>query len=84
MKEKILAWIKIIRLHFYPMTWIAYTLGAMAAARNLKKWNLEVYWVGYLVLFFIELSTILANEYYDYGTDRLNKNAAPSRAGQEF
>ena len=81
MSEKILAWIKIIRLHFYPMTYIAYSLGAMAASRNLKKWNLEGYWVGYLVLFFIELSTILANEYYDYGTDRLNKNAGPFTGG---
>jgi hypothetical protein len=43
MKEKIFAWIKIIRLHFYPMTWIAYGMGATAASRNLKKWNLEVY-----------------------------------------
>jgi 1,4-dihydroxy-2-naphthoate octaprenyltransferase len=81
MTEKILAWVKIIRLHFYPMTYIAYSLGAMAASRNLKKWNPEVYWVGYLVLFFIELSTILANEYYDYGTDRLNKNAGPFTGG---
>jgi 1,4-dihydroxy-2-naphthoate octaprenyltransferase len=81
MKEKIFAWIKIIRLHFYPMTWIAYGMGATAASRNLKKWNLEVYWVGYLVLFSIELSTILVNEYYDYGTDRLNKNAGPFTGG---
>ncbi len=81
MKEKILAWIKIIRLHFYPMTCIDYSLGAMAASRNLKKWNLEAYTAGYLLLFFIELSTILANEYYDYGTDRLNKNAGPFTGG---
>ena len=81
MKEKIIAWIKIIRLHFYPMTFIAYSLGTVAAARNLKRWNPEVYWVGYLVLFFIELSTILTNEYYDYGTDRLNKNASPFTGG---
>ena len=81
MREKVLAWIKLIRLHFYPMTWIAYSMGAMAASRNLKKWNLEVYWIGYLVLFFIELSTILTNEYYDYGTDRLNKNAGPFTGG---
>ena len=72
---------KVIRLHFYPMTWIAYSMGGMAASRNFKKWDLEVYWIGYLVLFFIELSTILANEYYDYGTDRLNKNAGPFTGG---
>jgi 1,4-dihydroxy-2-naphthoate octaprenyltransferase len=81
MKEKFFAWIKVIRLHFYPMTWIAYTMGAMTPSRNLKKLNLEVYWQGYLVLFFIELSTILINEYYDYGTDRLNKNAGPFTGG---
>jgi 1,4-dihydroxy-2-naphthoate polyprenyltransferase len=81
MKKKILAWIKIFRFHFYPMTWIAYSMGAAAAPRNPKKLNLEVYWVGYLALFFIELSTILVNEYYDYGTDRLNRNASPFTGG---
>ncbi len=81
MKEKLLAWIRVIRLQFYPMTWIAYSLGAVAASRNTKQWTLEAYWVGYLALFFIELFTILANEYYDYGTDRLNKNAGPFTGG---
>jgi 1,4-dihydroxy-2-naphthoate octaprenyltransferase len=80
-REKIFAWIKIIRLHFYPMTWLAYSLGAMAASRKFAQWDLAAYCVGYLVLFFIELSTILANEYYDYGTDRLNKNAGPFTGG---
>ena len=37
MKDKFLAWIKIIRLHFYSMTWITYSLGAMAASTDLKK-----------------------------------------------
>jgi 4-hydroxybenzoate polyprenyltransferase len=63
------------------MTWVAYSLGAVAASGSPKKLNLEVYGVGYLVLFFIELSTILVNEYYDYGTDRLNKNAGPFTGG---
>lgn len=81
MKEKLLAWIKVIRLHFYPMTWIAYCVGALAASRNAGKWDLNAYLIGYLALFFIELSTILANEYYDYGTDRLNKNAGPFTGG---
>ena len=81
MKGKISAWLRIVRLHFYPMTWVAYTLGAAAASRNLEKWDLKGYTIGYLVLFFIELSTILVNEYYDYDTDRLNKNFGPFTGG---
>jgi len=37
MKDKFLAWIKIIRLHFYSMTWIPDRMGAMAASTDLKK-----------------------------------------------
>ena len=81
MKEKILAWLKIVRLQFYPMTWVAYSLGAVAASSSFQKCDLRVYGVGYLALFFVELSTILTNEYYDYDTDRLNKNAGPFTGG---
>ncbi len=81
MKDKILAWLKIVRLQFYPVTWIAYSLGAVAASSSSQKFDLQVYGVGYLALFFVELSTILTNEYYDYGTDRLNKNAGPFTGG---
>jgi 1,4-dihydroxy-2-naphthoate octaprenyltransferase len=56
-------------------------MGAAAIPKTRKKLDLEVYLLGYLVLFFIELSTILVNEYYDYGTDRLNKNAGPFTGG---
>jgi 4-hydroxybenzoate polyprenyltransferase len=81
MKEKILAWVKISRLQFYPMTWVAYTLGAAAASGSSQKFDPRVYVLGYLALFFIEFSTILTNEYYDYATDRLNKNAGPFNGG---
>jgi 1,4-dihydroxy-2-naphthoate octaprenyltransferase len=81
MKEKVLAWLKIVRLQFYPMTWVAYSLGAVAASSGSQKFDLQVYGVGYLALFFLELSTILTNEYYDYATDRLNKNAGPFTGG---
>jgi len=81
MKDKILAWVKIARLQFYPMTWVAYSLGAVAASSSSQKFDARVYGVGYLALFFIELSTILTNEYYDYATDRLNKNAGPFTGG---
>jgi 1,4-dihydroxy-2-naphthoate octaprenyltransferase len=81
MKDKILAWVKIARLQFYPMTWVAYSLGAVAASSTSQKFDLRVYGLGYAALFFVELSTILTNEYYDYGTDRLNKNAGPFTGG---
>jgi 1,4-dihydroxy-2-naphthoate octaprenyltransferase len=81
MNKKVLAWIKIVRFQFYPMTWIAYSLGAAAAAGKLENFNLKIYGIGYLMLFFVELATILVNEYYDYGTDRLNKNAGPFTGG---
>ena len=79
--EKIRAWVKIARLQFYPMTWIAYSMGAAVVFCTRQKFSLPAYLAGYLVLFFIELSTILTNEYYDYPTDRLNQNAGPFTGG---
>jgi 1,4-dihydroxy-2-naphthoate octaprenyltransferase len=81
MKEKILAWVKISRLQFYPMTWVAYTLGAVASSSTSQKFDLRVYGLGYLFLFLVELFTILTNEYYDYATDSRNKNAGPFTGG---
>jgi 1,4-dihydroxy-2-naphthoate octaprenyltransferase len=40
MKDKVLAWLKIIRLQFYPMTWVAYSLGAVAASSHSQKFDL--------------------------------------------
>lgn len=75
LKKKVTAWIKISRLNFYPMTFIAYTLGSIAAYRSLKVFDFKIYIFGYLIIFLIELSTVLTNEYYDYQTDKINKNA---------
>jgi 1,4-dihydroxy-2-naphthoate octaprenyltransferase len=76
-KDKIFSWIKIARFQFYPMTLIAYSLGAALS----QEFRLSVYLLGYLVLFLIEFATILANEYYDYPSDRINKNASPFNGG---
>ncbi len=73
--KKISAWAKVSRLQFYPLTFIAYTLGTIAAYRNLKMFNLGVFLLGYLIIFLIELATVLTNEYYDYQTDKVNLNA---------
>ena len=73
-KVKILAWLKIARLQFYLMAWLAYSMGAVAAFTTTHTFNSRVYWLGYILLFLIELCTVLTNEYCDYPTDRLNRN----------
>jgi 1,4-dihydroxy-2-naphthoate octaprenyltransferase len=72
--KKIVAWIRIARLQFYPMTWLAYTVGAVAQAESSGRFILDRYLLGYLILFLIEFCTILANEYYDFDSDRQNPN----------
>lgn len=71
---KLQAWLSIARLQFYPMTWLAYTMGAVAQSTVSRGFKLSLYLIGYLILFLIELCTILVNEYHDYETDRLNNN----------
>jgi 1,4-dihydroxy-2-naphthoate octaprenyltransferase len=59
------------------MTLIAYSLGAALS----QEFRISVFLLGYLVLFLVEFATILANEYYDYPSDRINKNASPFNGG---
>ena len=73
-RGKGVAWLKITRLQFYPMTWLAYTMGAVAYSATSGKLNIVLYLCGYLILFLIELCTILANEYFDYPSDLKNDN----------
>jgi 1,4-dihydroxy-2-naphthoate polyprenyltransferase len=80
-KEKIQAWLKIMRLQFYPMAFIAYSLGASVVLVTSRKINLGIFGLGYAVLFLVELATILTNEYYDYQSDCLNKNFSPFNGG---
>ncbi len=68
------AWLRIARLQFYPMTWLAYSLGAVSRMDQSGPFNLRVYLLGYLVLFLIEWCTVLTNEYFDFDSDRQNGN----------
>ena len=77
MKVNIVSWLKIARLQFYPMTFIAYGLGAALS----EDFRLNVFLLGYWILFLIEFATILVNEYYDYPSDKLNKYASPFNGG---
>lgn len=77
-KKKTTAWLKAIRLQFYPMTLLAYTVGALAASQG--GFNLT-FAVGFLCLFFIEMATVFTNDYFDYPSDRENKYYNPFTGG---
>jgi 1,4-dihydroxy-2-naphthoate polyprenyltransferase len=80
-RSSLLGWLRIIRLQFYPMTFIAYSLGAVAAYSTAHAVNWTTYWTGYAILFMIEVCSVLTNEYFDYDTDRANLNAGPFTGG---
>jgi putative NADPH-quinone reductase/1,4-dihydroxy-2-naphthoate octaprenyltransferase len=81
LREAAGAWLRLLRLQFYPMSWVAYTIGALAAGRRGGALSLPVYWLGYLCVFLTEMLTVLGNEWFDQGTDRLNRNAGPFNGG---
>lgn len=80
-RDKCLNWVRILRLQFYPMTWVAYTLGALAASQGGAAFSSVRYWLGYAIIFLVEVITVLCNEYIDYDSDRRNGNAGPFNGG---
>jgi putative NADPH-quinone reductase/1,4-dihydroxy-2-naphthoate octaprenyltransferase len=79
--DKILAWLQALRLQFYPMTLIAYSVGALAVAQHPQSFDNRLFWLGYAALFFLEVATVLANDYFDYESDRQNRHAGPFTGG---
>lgn len=75
------AWLRLLRLQFYPMAWVAYTIGAFGARHHVGAFSSRIYWLGYLCLFLTEALTVLSNEWFDQDTDRLNRNAGPFNGG---
>lgn len=80
-RGRAVAWLRILRLQFYPMTWVAYTVGALEAWRRSGAFSLRIYGLGYLCVFLAEVLTVLGNEWFDRDTDRLNRNAGPFNGG---
>jgi 1,4-dihydroxy-2-naphthoate octaprenyltransferase len=60
---------------------VAYAVGAAAAFRQSGEFSWQAFWLGYAVVFAIELATIFTNEYFDYEADRRNRNASPFSGG---
>ena len=79
-QDRAAIWLRALRLQFYPMTWIAYTIGALLAV-GAGPLQLGSYWIGYLCLFALEAATVFSNEYFDYDSDRRNTNAGPFNGG---
>lgn len=71
--QKIGAWFKAIRIQFYFMTWIAYTVGALAVYPSNGVFRNPLFWLGYICLFFLEVATVLINEMVDFQSDQNNR-----------
>jgi 1,4-dihydroxy-2-naphthoate polyprenyltransferase len=76
----VVAWLAALRLQFYPMTWIAYTVGALAATVGVPL-AMPPYLLGYITLFLLEAATVFLNEWFDFDSDRLNRNGGPFTGG---
>jgi putative NADPH-quinone reductase/1,4-dihydroxy-2-naphthoate octaprenyltransferase len=77
----IMKWLKAIRLQFYPMSFIAYAVGAHGAEAAGLGFNTLIFWLGYLWLFLLEVTTVLSNDYFDYSTDKRNRYFSPFTGG---
>lgn len=73
LRHKAGAWLKGMRLQFYPMTWLAYAAGALAASPAGGVFGSPLFWLGYLCLFLLEVATVLINEWVDFQSDRNNR-----------
>jgi 4-hydroxybenzoate polyprenyltransferase len=70
-----------MRLQFYPMTWLAYTVGALAAFPVDGVFGNPLFWIGYACLFLGEVATVLINEVVDFPSDRNNRFYSPFTGG---
>lgn len=75
------AWLKALRLQFYPMTFLAYALGAKAASPGDGLLSNPLFWLGYLCLFCVEVATVLINEIVDFPSDRQNRFSSTFTGG---
>lgn len=80
-RERASAWKRALRLQFYPMTALAYAVGAFAAAGGAAGLDMTVFLLGYLCLFWLEAATVFSNEYFDFEADRRNTQAGPFNGG---
>lgn len=67
-----LPWLMALRLQFYPMTFVAYWVGALLATRD-GTMDLRAFVIGYGILFALEAATVFLNDVHDFESDRRNR-----------
>ncbi|WP_119153821.1 NAD(P)H-dependent oxidoreductase [Caldimonas tepidiphila] len=78
--QPVAAWLRALRLQFHPMAWLAYTMAALAAAGG-RPLDLAAWALGLLALFLLEAATVFCNDWFDRGSDAINRNAGPFTGG---
>lgn len=80
-KEKILAWIKIHRPPFQSALFFPFFLGMVLAWFEGYSLNYTVLVLSTIGIFFLTNNCFLANEYFDYETDKINVTRNPFSGG---
>jgi 1,4-dihydroxy-2-naphthoate polyprenyltransferase len=71
-------WLLAVRPQFYPMSALAYTLGALMAAGSL---NLMIFLLGLVAVVGLKVATVLTNDIYDFDSDARNRFFSPFNGG---
>ncbi|MCR8826367.1 NAD(P)H-dependent oxidoreductase [Pseudosulfitobacter koreensis] len=73
-------WLTAFRLQFYPMTFLAYLIGAFLGSEDGAFDHLQ-FWTGYLFMFTLEAATVFSNDLFDFESDRRNRFWGPFSGG---
>jgi 1,4-dihydroxy-2-naphthoate polyprenyltransferase len=71
-------WLLAVRPQFYPMSVLAYTLGALMAAGTL---NLLAFLFGLVAMVGLKIATVLTNDIHDFESDTRNRFFSPFNGG---
>jgi 1,4-dihydroxy-2-naphthoate polyprenyltransferase len=71
-------WVKAVRPQFYPMSVLAYTLGALLVPGPL---NVLAFLFGLIAMVGLKSATVLTNDLFDYRSDARNRFYSPFNGG---
>lgn len=71
-------WLKAVRPQFYPMSALAYTLGALMVASPLNLW---AFVLGMVAMVGLKVATVLTNDIHDRESDARNRFWSPFNGG---